>query len=90
MLEDRLKNTVLMSSYTLQVLCQGQTASYMWEVGVDELDDENPLRLEFSVTFHLEATDSPVRNDIDNKDTSYLELYKYYACLQRFKVFFLV
>lgn len=59
----------------------------MWEVGVEEFDDENPLRLEFSVTFQLERRDSSIREDIDNKDTAYLELYRYYVCLQRFKVF---
>ncbi len=57
-----------------QKLQTGQNVSYMWEVGVTDIEDEQPLRLEFSMRFYCDSH-SP-------------EIYKYYVCLQRFKVYF--
>lgn len=61
------------TEYFQQKLRTGQNVSYMWEVGVNDIEDEQPLRLEFSMRFYCDSH-SP-------------ELYKYYVCLQRFKVF---
>ncbi|ODN03761.1 Trafficking protein particle complex subunit 10, partial [Orchesella cincta] len=52
----------------------GQNVSYMWEIGVTEVEDDHPLRLEFSMKFQCEKMSS--------------ELYKYYVCLQRFKTLY--
>jgi len=58
------------------ILTNGQTASYMWEIGVNTLDDESQIRLEFSITFYPQ------------EKSSQPELYKYYICLQHFKTQF--
>lgn len=46
----------------------------MWEIGVLELEDQLPFRLEFSVKFKADRREA--------------EIYKYYICLQKFKVGF--
>ncbi|CAG7734427.1 unnamed protein product, partial [Allacma fusca] len=69
-------------------LSTGQNASYMWEIGTNDIKDDNPLRLEFSITFQSMATSKEVtHSNVDNshQEKTYLELYKYYVCLQRFK-----
>jgi len=58
----------------VQSLRSGQTASYMFEIGVNEVEDKHPTRLEFSVTFSPLSKSQPP------------ELYKYYFSLNQFKV----